>query len=33
MGAAGWTKTHHTQRLIPIERIAPETDLSSSLEK
>ena len=33
MGAAGWTKTHHTQRLIPIERIAPETDLEQLARK
>ena len=23
----GWTRTSHTQRIIPIERIAPETEL------
>ena len=33
VGAAGWTKTHHTQRLIPIERIAPETDLEQLARK
>lgn len=33
MGAAGWTKTQHTQRLIPVERIAPETDLEQLARK
>mmetsp|Transcript_2183 Transcript_2183/g.8791 ORF Transcript_2183/g.8791 Transcript_2183/m.8791 type:complete len:275 (-) Transcript_2183:158-982(-) len=27
VGAAGWTKTSHVQRLIPVERVAPEADL------
>mmetsp|Transcript_14671 Transcript_14671/g.63523 ORF Transcript_14671/g.63523 Transcript_14671/m.63523 type:complete len:275 (-) Transcript_14671:124-948(-) len=27
VGAAGWTKTSHVQRLIPVERVAPEFDL------
>jgi hypothetical protein len=27
VGAVGWTKTKHAKRIIPVERIAPETDL------
>jgi tRNA(Ser,Leu) C12 N-acetylase TAN1 len=33
VGAAGWTKTEHTQRLIPIERIAPEANLDELAAK
>jgi hypothetical protein len=32
VGAAGWTKTKHTQRIIPVERLAPETDLDRLAE-
>lgn len=32
-GAEGWTKTKHTQRIIPCEMIAPETDLEQLARK
>ena len=33
VGAEGWTKTKHTQRIIPVERIAPETSLEELAKK
>ena len=33
VGAAGWTKTQHTQRIIPVERLAPEEDLDALAKK
>ena len=33
VGAAGWTKTQHTQRIIPVERLAPEADLDALAKK
>ena len=33
VGAAGWTKTSHTARLIPVESIAPEYDIETLAAK
>ena len=33
VGAAGWTKTKHARRIIPVERIAPEADLDALSKK
>ena len=33
VGAAGWTKTSHTARLIPVESIAPEYDIEALAAK
>ena len=33
MGAAGWTKTQHTSRIIPVDRLAPERDLDELAKK
>ena len=33
MGAAGWTKTQHTQRIIPVESLAPEANLDALAQK
>ena len=33
VGAEGWTKTKHTQRVIPIERIAPENEIDTLARK
>lgn len=33
VGATGWTKTQHTQRIIPVESLAPEADLDALAKK